>query len=121
MEDEEIVTEDIPGWLVASEGNLTIALDVHISPELRMEGIAREFINKIQNIRKESGFEVTDRIGLKIEKEEKLNEALRVHQAYMTAQTLATSLELVDELDRSNAKLIEIEQGTETWLLVEKK
>ena len=120
-EDVEIVTEDIPGWLVASEGNLTIALDVHISPELRMEGIAREFINKIQNIRKESGFEVTDRIGLKIEKEEKLNEALRVHQAYITAQTLATSLELVDELDRSNAKLIEIEQGTETWLLVEKK
>lgn len=120
-EDVEIVTEDIPGWLVGSEGNLTIALDIHITPELRLEGIAREFINKIQNIRKESGFEVTDRIGLKILKQEKLDEALMVHKAYISAQTLAASLELVDEIDRNVAKPVEIEQGTETWLLVEKK
>lgn len=65
-EDAEIITEDIPGWLVATEGSLTIALDINISDELKMEGIAREFINKIQNIRKDSGFEVTDRIVLKI-------------------------------------------------------
>lgn len=120
-EDVEIATEDIPGWLVGSEGNLTIALDIHITPELRLEGIAREFINKIQNIRKESGFEVTDRIGLKILKQEKLDEALMVHKAYISAQTLAASLELVDEIDRNVAKPVEIEQGTETWLLVEKK
>ncbi len=120
-EDVEITTEDIPGWLVGSEGNLTIALDIHITPELRLEGIAREFINKIQNIRKESGFEVTDRIGLKILKQEKLDEALMVHKAYISAQTLAASLELVDEIDRNVAKPVEIEQGTETWLLVEKK
>ncbi len=120
-EDLEIITEDIPGWLVASEGNLTIALDIHITPELRLEGIAREFINKIQNIRKESGFEVTDRIELKIMKHEKLNEALQVHKSYISAQTLASSLELVDKLNMAEAKLVEIEQGTETWLMVEKK
>jgi len=120
-EDVEIFTEDIPGWLVSSDGNITIALDVNITPELRMEGIAREFINKIQNIRKESGFEVTDRIGVSIAKHDKLDEAVRIHREYISAQTLATSLELVSGINSPDAKLIEIDPGVETWILVEKR
>ncbi len=119
-EDAEIITEDIPGWLVATEGNLTIALDINISDELRMEGIAREFINKIQNIRKDSGFEVTDRVSLKIKKHEGLNEALNTHKEYICTQTLAVGLELVDDLNSGNAKSVEIDAGLETWLSVEK-
>ncbi len=119
-EDVEIITEDIPGWLVGTDGTITVALDINITPELRLEGIAREFINKIQNIRKESGFEVTDRITLKIMKHGKLDEALAVHSDYISAQTLATSLILVDRLDPTVAKLVEIDTDAETWILVEK-
>ena len=115
-EDVEITTEDIPGWLVASEGNLTLALDIHITPELRYEGIAREFINKIQNIRKESGFEVTDRIELKILRHDSFNEAVEVHSNYICAQTLASSLELVSNIDTNSAKSVEIEEGVETFI-----
>ena len=67
-DDVEITSEDIPGWLVASEGKLTVALDVNITQELKDEGIAREFVNRIQNIRKESGFEVTDKIAVEIQR-----------------------------------------------------
>ncbi len=119
-EDVEITTEDIPGWLVAAEDKLTIALDIHITPELRMEGIAREFINKIQNIRKESGFEVTDRIRLKILRNSQLDEALIMHADYIRSQTLAGSLDLVRDMDRSQAKPVEIDTGVETWISVEK-
>ncbi len=120
MEDVEILTEDIPGWLVATEGNLTIALDINITPELKLEGIAREFINKIQNIRKESGFEVTDRIVLKINRHQQLNEAVEKHAAYISAQTLAARLEMVDDLDAESAKCVEIDAGVETLISVEK-
>lgn len=119
-EDVEIATEDIAGWLVATEGNMTIALDIHITPELRQEGIAREFINKIQNIRKESGFEVTDRITLKIKSHDLLDEAITLHREYISTQTLATSLELVPALDPGIARLVEIDNGVETWISVEK-
>lgn len=119
-DDVEIITEDIPGWLVASEGALTIALDINITSELRQEGIAREFINKIQNIRKESGFEVTDRINVKILKHDILNEAIRTHAGYISTQTLAMDLELVDELNTGLSKNIEIDTGIETLILVEK-
>jgi isoleucyl-tRNA synthetase len=118
--DIEISTEDIPGWLVATEDNLTIALDIHMTPELRMEGIAREFINKIQNIRKENGFEVADRIRLKILRNSQLDEALTVHADYIRSQTLAGSLDLVQDMDRSQAKPVEIDAGVETWISVEK-
>ncbi len=120
MEDVEILTEDIPGWLVASEGNLTIALDINITPELKLEGIARELINKIQNIRKESGFEVTDRIVLKINRHQQINEAVEKHAAYISAQTLAARLEMVDDLDTESAKSVEIDTGVETLISVER-
>lgn len=72
-----------PGWQVASEGALTVALDINVTPELRMEGIAREFINRIQNIRKESDFEVTDKIKLTIVRHPDLNESLERHSDYI--------------------------------------
>lgn len=119
-EDAEIITEDIPGWLVAAEGNLTIALDINITEDLKLEGIAREFINKIQNIRKDSGFEVTDRVTLKIKKHEMLNQALETHKEYICTQTLAIGLELVNDLDINVARTVEIDTGLETLLSVEK-
>ena len=119
-DDVEIITEDIPGWLVATEGAITIALDIQITGELRKEGIAREFINKIQNIRKDSGFEVTDRIAVKIMKHELLDDAIRTHAGYISTQTLAAELELVDELNSGMSKNIEIDTGVETLILVEK-
>lgn len=109
-EDVEIHTEDIPGWTVASEGHLTVALDINVTEELKEEGIAREFINKIQNLRKESNFEVTDRIYLTIEKHEEFNKALLNHKDYICTQTLANQLILVDDLNDSEAREVEIDK-----------
>lgn len=96
--DVEITSEDIPGWLVASEGRLTIALDINVSDELKSEGIARELINRIQNIRKESGFEVTDKIVLEICCNTLTDDAVAIHGEYIASQTLATSITTVGEL-----------------------
>lgn len=110
LEDVEIQTEDIPGWTVATEGQMTIALDINVTEELKEEGIAREFINKIQNLRKESNFEVTDRIMLAIEKNEAFNSALENHKEYICVQTLADSLSLVDSVNSDVAKEAEIDK-----------
>ncbi|HNX56060.1 MAG TPA: class I tRNA ligase family protein, partial [Prolixibacteraceae bacterium] len=109
LEDVEIQTEDIPGWLVASEGGLTIALDINLTEELKQEGIAREFINKIQNIRKDSDFEVTDRIVLKIQKHDFYNQAVTNFAEYISNQTLASELVMVDTLEDENSSLVEID------------
>jgi isoleucyl-tRNA synthetase len=109
LEDVEIQTEDIPGWLVASEGGLTIALDINLTEELKQEGIAREFINKIQNIRKDSDFEVTDRIVLKIQKHDFYNQAVTNFAEYISNQTLASELVMVDTLENENSSLVEID------------
>jgi len=119
-EDVEITTEDIPGWLVATEGDLTIALDIHLTDELKQEGIAREFINKIQNIRKESAFEVTDRISLKIVKNDSFNQAVSNFKDYISSQTLAQDLTLVDRLENGQGSVVEIEQGVEALIFVKK-
>lgn len=119
-EDAEITTEDIPGWLVSSDSSLTVALDITITEELRQEGIAREFINRIQNYRKESGFEVTDKINVLIQKEDSLNEAINIHKDYISAQTLAREVKLVDELGTENAKKIELDDDVQTWLKIDK-
>ena len=97
MEDFEISTDDIPGWLVATEGNYTVALDETISSALKNEGIAREFVNRIQNLRKESGLEVTDRIQLQIKSDDKINLAINDNLNYICSETLANSLDLVEE------------------------
>ena len=119
-EDVEITTEDISGWLVANDGSLTVALDVTITDELRYEGIAREFINRIQNYRKESGFEVTDKINIMIMKHESLNKAIDLHRENIGTQTLADRVQLVDDMDTENARKVEIEEGLYTWMKIEK-
>ena len=93
--DFEITSEDMPGWLVASEGKLTVALDITISDELRREGVARELVNRIQNIRKESGFEVTDKIRVEIEATELTTPAVESFGNYISQQTLAVDVKAV--------------------------
>lgn len=119
-EDVEIVTEDIPGWIVATEGTMTIALDVEVTDELLQEGIAREFINKIQNLRKESGFEVTDRIVIKIGKHNEINDAVYNHKDYICAQTLAVDLQLVDEPGDGNVRVVEISKEVTVKIIIER-
>jgi isoleucyl-tRNA synthetase len=119
-EDVEIVTEDIPGWIVATEGQMTIALDIEVTEELRQEGLAREFINKIQNLRKDSGFEVTDRIAIKIERHNEINDAVSNHKSYICAQTLAVDLQLVDGLNDVNAREVEISKDVSLKISIER-
>lgn len=95
-EDVDIITEDMPGWLVANNGTITIALDIELTPALIEEGIARELINRIQNLRKSSGLEITDRIAVQLENREEIAAAVKNCNEYIASQVLATSLELVD-------------------------
>ena len=97
--DVEIFSEDIPGWLVANEGKLTVALEVTITEPLRREGIARELVNRIQNIRKGSGFEITDKIAVFISKNSKTDDAINEYNTYICNQVLANSLDLVDDVE----------------------
>ncbi len=106
--DLEVITEDIPGWVIASSGNLTIALDITVTDELREEGLARELVNRIQNIRKDKGFEVTDKIVLTIEKNEALNGAINRNNDYICSETLATSLELTDVIEPSSRIVVDL-------------
>lgn len=96
--DVEIFSEDIPGWLVANEGKLTVALEVTVTEELRREGVARELVNRIQNIRKNSGFEITDKIKVALSKNPQTDDAVNEYNTYICNQVLANSLELVDEV-----------------------
>ncbi|HDS07164.1 MAG TPA: isoleucine--tRNA ligase [Bacteroides sp.] len=109
LDDVEIVSEDIPGWLVAHEGTITVALDIHITEALRQEGVARELVNRIQNIRKESGFDVTDKIRVFIEKHSLINDAVENHSKYIGTQTLADTISLADRIENNHSKRIEID------------
>ena len=97
-EDVDIITEDMPGWLVANNGVITIALDIELTPALIEEGIARELINRIQNLRKSSGLEITDRIAVQLENREEIAAAVKNCNEYIASQVLATSLVLVEGL-----------------------
>jgi isoleucyl-tRNA synthetase len=97
--DVEIINEDIPGWLVANEGKWTVALEVAITEELRREGIARELINRIQNIRKSNGFEITDKIKILLSKNPQTDDAVNEYNSYICNQVLANSLVLGDEIE----------------------
>ena len=85
--------------MVANEGTITVALDVTISDELRKEGIARELVNRIQNLRKDSGFEVTDRIDVQLQKDDKIVNAVEANIAYIKAETLTEKLEIIEQID----------------------
>lgn len=97
--DVDIVSEDIPGWVVANEGNLTVALDVTLTDELRNEGMAREIVKRVQAYRKESGFEITDRIRVKIQSNPEIAAALSAYGDYVAGQVLADSIELADRVE----------------------
>jgi isoleucyl-tRNA synthetase len=94
IEDVEISSQDIEGWLVANSNGITVALDIVISPELKKEGIARELVNRIQNIRKDSGFEVTDKIKVHLQKNDILEEAVKGNVDYIKSETLTEELVL---------------------------
>jgi isoleucyl-tRNA synthetase len=108
-EDVEILSEDIPGWQVVNQGRLTVALDITISPALREKGLAREVINRIQNIRKDKGLEVTDRITVKIQAPEEVRQSVKNNLEYIRAEVLAETFELVDQLTGTDAISVEVD------------
>ena len=105
--DLEIISEDIEGWLVASENGVTVALDIQLNDALINEGICRELVNRIQTLRKESGLLVTDKINLKIQKDIVLEKAIFENQDYILTETLAEKLEVLDDLN--NGILLEFD------------
>lgn len=119
-EEVEITTQDIPGWLISNMGNLTVALDVTVTNELRQEGIARELINRIQNIRKDKGFEVTDKIRLQVQKMQDLDEAIENNFSYICSETLAESFDLVDSIEDNDKLKIELTDEINTYIKIEK-
>jgi len=114
LSDFEINAQDIPGWLVASEGGLTVALDITITPELKSEGIAREIVNRVQNLRKESGFDVVDRILVQVETTSQIQAAIEDNKGYICDEVLANDI-LFTEL-KSDAFITEIEANEDTKL-----
>ena len=117
-EDVEITPVDIPGWKVVNDAGLTVALDVNISEPLRLEGLAREMVNRLQNLRKDSGLEVTDRISVRIQESGILGRAVEQNSEYIRAQILADNIELVKEL--SEGLEVEIEEGMLTKIHLNK-
>jgi isoleucyl-tRNA synthetase len=113
LADVEVISEDIPGWLVANEGSVTIAIDITLTPELKQEGIARDIVNRIQNIRKSRGYEITDRISLVFAPNAESDEAITRYKDYIGGQVLATSVsineldgdDLVEQLDIDGLKI----------------
>ena len=99
--DVEIYSEDIPGWTVANEGALTVALDITVTEELKTEGVARELVKRIQNLRKESGFEITDRIDVLLQHHSETDKAVAQFGEYISAQVLANSLTLTNVVDEA--------------------
>ena len=99
ISDVDISSADIPGWQVINQEGITVALDVTISRELEEEGLSREFVNRIQNIRKERGFKVTDKILIIVEKNQHINNVIQNNLSYICSETLAESLELADSVE----------------------
>jgi isoleucyl-tRNA synthetase len=117
LSEVEILADDIPEWLVNVMGKLTVALDVTLSEELKQEGIAREFINRVQNLRKEKEFEVTDRINVLVAENEFIKEAINNNLNYICAEILANKLEFSNEL--TNKERVEINEK-EIYIGIEK-
>ena len=103
LEDVEISSQDIEGWLVANANGITVALDITISEELKKEGIARELVNRIQNIRKDSGFEVTDKVKVYVQNHPVLQEAIMANESYIKSETLTESLVFTETLENGIA------------------
>ena len=119
-EDVEIIPVDIPGWKVANSGPITVALDITLTEPLKQEGIARELVNRIQNIRKDKGFEVTDKIFVKVLQNNELNEAIKNNLSYICSETLTGNLEMVEALDLNSGILVEVDDALSTYVSIEK-
>ena len=115
--DVEIISEDIPGWLVANEGRLTVALDITVTEELKKEGLARELVNRIQNIRKSSGFDITNKVIIKIASATEMDGAIQSFREYISNQVLAKSIEITSE-PIANATTLDFEDFTLDVLVV---
>ena len=120
LTDVEITSEDMPGWHLMSDGKVTVALDTKVTKELEEEGIARELINRIQNLRKEKNYEVTDKIKLQIKKNAALESAIKNNFDYICSEILATSFEMVDNLDEGQAIEIEVDDNLSASILINK-
>ncbi len=119
-EDVEIIPVDIPGWKVANNGPLTVALDITITDVLKQEGLAREIVNRIQNMRKDKGLDVTDRILVKIQENEVLNTAINNNLNYICSETLTGDLQLVRNLNNTTATAVEVDETISTLISIEK-
>jgi len=115
-----ITTEDVPGWLVASVDGFTVALDTTLTPELKEEGIAREIINRIQNIRKDKGYEVTDKIKIQIEQHDEINTAINNNISYICAEILAEELSIVETIKNDDKITIEVIDNLTTSILIDR-
>ena len=121
LEDALISTQDIPGWAVTSEGNFTVALDMTITEDLFNEGLARELVNRVQTLRKNSGLEVTDRIEIIVEKNEKLEKALEKYRDYICGETLADAIKVEEKVAGDNMLEDELTENVKVTLRIEKK
>lgn len=119
-DDVEILSEDIPGWQVATAGGLTVALDITVTPELWKEGIAREVINRIQNLRKDLGFDVTDKISVKFQSHTGIDEAVEQNISYICSETLAQSFDLVETIEEPDRVSVELTDTVSTYVLIKK-
>jgi isoleucyl-tRNA synthetase len=119
-EDVEIIPVDIPGWKVANSGAITVALDITLTEPLKQEGVARELVNRIQNIRKDRGFELTDKIYVKIMRNNGIDEAIKNNLTYICSETLTGNLQMVDVLDAQTGLLVEVDESVSTYVSVEK-
>ncbi|MHB8259161.1 MAG: isoleucine--tRNA ligase [Bacteroidia bacterium] len=119
-EDVEIIPVDIPGWKVVSNYGLTVALDITLTEPLKQEGIAREIVNRIQNMRKDRGFEVTDKIYVKVLQNVHLNDAIKNNLSYICSETLTGNLEMVEALDLNSGILVEVDDSVSTYVSIEK-
>lgn len=120
LEDVEISTDDIPGWLVLTDRGLTVALDIQLNAELKAEGVARELVNRIQNLRKDSGLEVIDRIEISVESHPFIEQAVKRNFDYICAETLADKLELVEKDQLKEGTAVEIEEGVSLTIDIQK-
>jgi isoleucyl-tRNA synthetase len=120
VSDVEISSDDIPGWLVATEGKVTVALDITITEALRNEGIARELINRIQNLRKDSGLEVTDRIQVNMMHHDAVTPAVQNNLGYICTEILADSFDVLPNLSEVGTVQVEIDEEIKTLVSLKK-
>jgi isoleucyl-tRNA synthetase len=120
ISDVEIITEDIPGWVVTNMGNITVALDITLTDKLIEEGLARELVNRIQNIRKDFNFEVTDKISVEIEKNNQITMAINNNYSYICSETLAENFSIVDKIDNSDKIEVELIDELKVFMRISK-